>query len=74
MKNTFTVSLRSLRTFGVHDALTGQLLRIITVDGDIVGTPNASGSIGTINVKKGSVNKTYIYNLESGKIANIFTT
>lgn len=74
MKNVFTMSLRGSRTVGIHNASTGQLSRVLTVDGDVVGTPNVSGTTGIINAKKGSTNKTYVYDLPSGKLINTFNT
>jgi len=43
-----------------------------TVDGDIMST-NITGNIGTILVKKGTVRKQYVYNLDTRVCIKMFS-
>jgi len=61
-------------TVAIRDADNGQLIRVINVDGEIVGGPSVSGNVGYVSVKKGSLKKTYVIDLQKGTTTRIFTT
>jgi hypothetical protein len=65
------MTVRNKSTVVIHEASRGQIVRSVYVDGDIVGSPNVSGTIGLVSVKKGSTNKVYIYNLTNGSLIKI---
>jgi hypothetical protein len=52
---------------------TGQTIKVISVDGTIMGSPNSSGEVGNVQVKKGNIIKMYVYDLKNGSVKKIYT-
>jgi hypothetical protein len=71
MTKIYTFNVRTKNTLWISDAKTGQKIRTVSVDGEIISNPNVSGDIGYISVKKGNVTKVYVYNLRNGSIIKI---
>jgi len=73
MSAIYSFLTKTKNTLAIINAKNGQTIRIVTVDGEITGSPNVSGEIGYIQVKKGNVTKVYVYNLKNGTIIKINT-
>jgi len=74
MKESRILTLNSNHSIAIKNSRTGQTIKILTVDGEIIGGPSVSGDTGYVSVKKGGVNKTYVYDMTKGTVIKIFTT
>lgn len=72
MKPIFSMTIKGPKSLAIYNANTGQVVKIVTVDGDIIGTPNVSGDTGTVVVRKNNMQKTYVYDLKNGSVKKIF--
>jgi len=72
MNLIYSMNKRSDNTLAIYNATTSQTTKIVSVDGSIIGTPNVSGSTGTVNVKKGTTTKVYVYDLRNGSVQKIY--
>lgn len=68
----YSYTIKNKNTLAIRDAR-GQLVRTVTVDGNIIGSPIVNGDTGMVNVKKGTTNKVYINNLSNGSVKKIFS-
>lgn len=66
------MTIKGPKSLAIYNANTGQVVKIVTVDGDIIGTPNVSGDTGTVVVRKNNMQKTYVYDLKNGSVKKIF--
>jgi len=73
MNTTLTMVKKSDNRVAIISTSTGQTIKTLTVDGTIIGGPNVSGDVGTVQVKKGNIVKMYIYDLKNGTVKKIFT-
>jgi len=74
MNTLYSMTVRGRNSLAIFNASTGHVIKLITVDGDIVGSPNVSGDTGLVNVIKNGSSKTYVYNLTNGTVKKIFNT
>jgi len=74
MKQTFILTLHTKHSVAIKNAENSQTIKILTVDGNIIGGPNVSGTTGYVSVEKNSTTKTYVYDLLKGTVIKIFTT
>jgi hypothetical protein len=72
MSTIYSFTTRSSNALTIKNANNGQTIAIVSVDGEILGSPNVSGDTGVVNVKKGNVTKAYVYNLKNGSVKNIY--
>lgn len=70
----YSFNVKGKNSLSIHNAKTGQVIKTVNVDGNIIGSPNVSGDTGIVNVKKGNLTKTYVYNLKNGAVEKIYTT
>lgn len=70
----YSFNVKGKKSLSIRNAKTGQVIKTVNVDGEIIGSPNVSGDTGIVNVKKGNITKTYVYNLKNGTIQKIYTT
>ena len=68
----YSYTIKNNNTLAIRNAKNGQLVRTVTVDGNIAGSPMVNGDIGTVNVRKGNTNKVYVTNLYNGSVKKIF--
>jgi outer membrane protein assembly factor BamB len=68
----YTYTIKNNNTLAIRNAKNGQLVRTVTVDGNIAGSPMVNSDIGTVNVRKGNTNKVYVTNLNNGSVKKIF--
>ena len=74
MNTLYSMTIRGKNSLAIFNATTGHVIKLVTVDGDIIGSPNVSGDTGMVNVFKNGSNKTYIFNLKNGTVKKIFNT
>lgn len=71
-KEIYSISQKTKNTLTIRNAMTNQIVRNVNVDGDIIST-NVTGDVGLVNVKKGNIMKTYVYDLTNGSVKKIYT-
>lgn len=71
MSNIYTMTKRSKSALVIHEARRNQIVNTVSVDGEIIGEPNVSGTVGLVSVKKGTSRKVYMYNLTNGSLIKV---
>jgi hypothetical protein len=71
MTKKLIAQLGSNNTVKVFDATSGQLHRVINVDGDIVSPPVCLESEMSITVKRAGGTSIYFYNLPTGSLKRV---
>lgn len=68
MAKKFIPQLSSNNTIKLYDASTGQLHRIINVDGDIISQPICTDDELYVTVKRGAFSSIKFYSLPNGNL------